>query len=387
MRENRCLLIDGQKFRFTAARNYFKQIILQGLHIPNAPQTFSLMHELSDMNSLLGDRTWQSWFSSEPPLPQPSKIKRLDQYIAQIKKRGQSRHAVSICRELQEGYFYKLVHGGLMSQMLLPTKTSNLIHTLIRRAQEYQPASPLHLHFDAVDAAGWRHDFGNVPWSTVATIASNRILELLHDRWSPLAGSVYTHLANERLSSDLSARREEVNKFLALEKSICPSLALPNLFEEWIRSGLSPDWCQLGMEVDISHKHIYKLLFALAKDHKFLTQDRIDDWSLDLATSALAMHALAWTNRKNTMGLGMSLELIYWGVFDEIFFNSDQTEIDDWLTISAIEYLLGDYSNESVEILQKARHAYWSLLKKLGLLPEHISSGLHKTREQHPLIF
>ena len=186
--KEKCPLLDNQKIRFIAARNHFKSMVLQGLHIANDPQTNSLLRELADMDSLIADRTWQSWFASRPPLPQPSKIRCLDQYIAQLKTCGQVKRSKSICPEFRDGYFCELVHGGLMSQLLSPTEASEPVHTLMRRAQEYQPMSPLHLHFDAIDAAGWHQDFGGLPWSVVAAIASDRILQLLDDRWSPRSG-------------------------------------------------------------------------------------------------------------------------------------------------------------------------------------------------------
>lgn len=197
MREKHRSLVEGQKTRFVAARNHFKHMVLQGLHIANSPQTMSLLRELADMDSLIGDRTWQSWFSSRPPFPQPSKIKCLDQYITQIKMCGQVKRADSICPEFRDGYFCELVHGGLMAQMLATTEASNPVRMLMRRAQEYQPVSPLHLHFDAMDAAGWHQDYGDVPWPVVAAIAADRVLQLLDDRWSPRSGSVYSGFCSD----------------------------------------------------------------------------------------------------------------------------------------------------------------------------------------------
>lgn len=382
MREKHRSLVEGQKTRFVAARNHFKHMVLQGLHIANSPQTMSLLRELADMDSLIGDRTWQSWFSSRPPFPQPSKIKCLDQYITQIKMCGQAKRADSICPEFRDGYFCELVHGGLMAQMLATTEASSPVRMLMRRAQEYQPVSPLHLHFDAMDVAGWHQDYGDVPWPVVAAIAADRVLQLLDDRWSPRSGSVYSGFC-----SDLSLKwavadeqqRGEIRRSLAKMR--------PDPFELWMACGASPDWRRLGVSSDVSYEHVYKVLFALAADPDFLVEDRLSAWSLDLATSALAMHALAWTDRYSTMALGMPPELQYWVAFHEILFNPDHQEVDHGSIASVMESWPADWTKESGAALANARHAYSTLLKDLGLAPGHVCAGLFKTREERPLIF
>ena len=79
-----------------------------------------------------------------------------------------------------------------MAQMLEFSESSDPVQLLMRRAQEYQPISPLHLHFDAMDVAGWHQDHGKVSWAAVAAIAADRILQLLGDRWSPRSGVAYS---------------------------------------------------------------------------------------------------------------------------------------------------------------------------------------------------
>jgi hypothetical protein len=334
------------------------------------------------MDSLIADRTWQSWFSSRPPIPKPSKISCLDQYIAQIKASGQAMRTEGISPDFRHGYFCELVHGGLMAQMLVTTEASNPVRMLMRRAQEYQPASPLHLHFDAMEAAGWHHDYGDVPWSMVAAIAAHRVLQLLDDRWSPRSGSVYSGFCSDltlKWSEADEQRRGEIRRTLAKMR--------PDPFERLLACGASPDWRRLGVSSDVSHEHVYKLLFAFAADPDFLVKDRLSAWSLDLATSALAMHALAWTDRYNTMALGMPPELHYWVAFHEIFFNSDLIELNHWSIASAMENWPADWPEGSTAVLVNARSVYSTLLKDLGLAPGQVCAGLFKTREERPLIF
>ncbi len=382
MREKHSLLLECQKIRFKAARNHFKHMVMQGLHVANKPQTVSLLDKLAGMDSLISDSAWKSWFGSQYSLPQPGKVSSLDQYITQLKKGEKAKQLENICPEFRDGYFSELIYGGLMSELLAPTESSEPIHTLMRRAQEYQPMSPLHLHFDAIDAAGWHQDFGGLPWSVVVAIASDRILQLLDDRWSPRSGEVYAGF-----SSDFSlkwAKADELERE-EIKRSVAPMK--PNLFDHRMKPGASPDWSLLGVSPDIPHEHVYKLLFALAADPDFLVEDRLAAWLLDLATSALAMHALAWTDRYKTMALGMPPELQYWAAFHEIFFNPDISEIDYRRIASVMESWPAAWSQGSAKVLVNARNAYAALLDDLGLEPRDACAGLLKARVERPLIF
>ncbi len=242
--------------------------------------------------------------------------------------------------------------------------------------------SPLHLHFDAIDAAGWHQNYGDLPWSVVAAIASDRILQLLGDRWSPRAGEVYAGFC-----SDFSLKWAKADELKREEMRRSEANMMPNLFEHRMKLGASPDWQLLGASPDIPHEHIYKLLFALAADPDFLVEDRLSAWSLDLATSALAMHALAWTDRYKTMALGMPPELQYWVAFHEIFFNPDISEIDHRSIASVMESWPAAWSQGSATVLVNARNAYANLLGDLGLELGHACAGLLKTRMKRPLIF
>lgn len=382
MREKHSLLLECQKIRFKAARNRFKHMVMQGDHVANKPQTVSLLNELASMDSLISDSAWKSWFGSDYSLPQPGKVSSLDQYIKQIIKGGKAKQIETICPEFRDGYFSELVYGGLMSQLLAPTEASQPIHTLMRRALEYQPVSPLHLYFDAVDAAGWEQDFGAIPWSVVAAIAADRILQLLDDRWSPRSGEVYAGF-----SSNFSLEWEKADEVRREEIRLSEAKMKPNLFESRMKCGASPDWKLLGISPDIPHKHVYKLLFALAADPDFLVEDRLSAWSLDLATSALAMHAMAWPDRYKTMVRGVPPELQYWVAFHQVFFNPDAMEIDYRSIASVMESWPADWSQGSVAVLLNARDAYVNLLGDLGLNPSHACAGLLNVREKRPLIF
>lgn len=382
MSEENWSLKNGPKTRFKAARNHFKHMVLQGLHIANTSQMTSLLNVWAGMDGLISERTWQSWFSPSPPLPQPSKIRYLDQYILQIKASGPVRRTENISSDFRDGYFYELVHGGLIAQMLTSTEASNPALMLMRRAMEYQPASPLHLHFDAMEAAGFHQNYGDIPWTVVAGIASDRVLQLLHERWSPREGCVYPNF-----SSDLALKWAAADEVQRKEIRNSLSRMKPDPFERWMTCGASPDWDRLGIRLDIPYAHVYKLLFALAAAPDFLVGDRLSAWSLDLATAALAMHGSAWIDRYNTMALGMPPELQYWAAFHQIYFNPDPMEIDRWPIAVVMGNWPADWSEESMTALATARDVYANFLKDLGLVPKDICAGLLETREKQPLLF
>ncbi len=382
MRKKQSRLAQQRKIKFKAARNLFKHLVLGELHIPNKPQTVSLLGELAKIDNLISDRTWQSWFATRAPLPQPSKIKCLDRYLVLLIERSQVESAEKVFLDIYNGYFCELVHGGLLAQMLVPTEALDTVQMLRRRALEYRPMTSLQLHLDAIDAAAWCEDFCGVSWSIVAAIAADRILQLLDERWSPRSGNVYMEFHSDlrlKWAASDEQKRRDIQRWL--------NKINPDLFEQWMRPGAFPDWHRLGVAKDISYRHVYKLLFALAAAPDFLVEDRLQTWSLDLATSALAMHAFAWTDRFNTMALGMPPELQYWVAFHEIFFNPNTADIDHWSISSVMESWPADWSERSAAVLADARKTYTTLLHDLGLEPGDVCAGLLNTRAERPLIF
>lgn len=378
MKEKRSPFLVSQKIRFRAARNQFKLLVLRGRHEPNEPQTVSLLRELADLGADIADRTWQDWFGSQSRKPQISMIRRLDEYATQLTKRCPAAQGEGI----RAGYFHDLVYGGLMQRMLASTEAANPVYTYMQRAQEYMPTSLLHLHFDAMDAAAWHMNYGDVPWTVIAAIAADRIQQLLSERWSPRSGSVYA-----TFRSDLNIKWAAADE--AQRQAIKESLAqiMPDLFEVHMRSGAWPDWARLGVSADSPHEYIHKLLVAIAATPEFLVEDRLEAWSLDLATSALAMHALAWPNRYETMALGAPPELLYWAALYEIFFESEPGEIDCWSLGGVLADWPADWSEHTAATFQNARQTYSALLWGLGLKPGDVCAGLLNTREQWPLVY
>lgn len=351
--------------------------------MPNRPQTRALLDKLGDAGCEFSDSTWKSWFAEQAPMPQPSKIKCLDQCLIALKNVQGTSAVGRYSRLLGEGYLLDLTHGGLMAHLLAPTSASDPVDLLTRRAQQYQPRSSLHLHFDAIDVASWCDDVYGLSWSVVTTIAADRVLKLLWDRWSPRAGSLYPSL-----KSDLRIKWENSNEAERKEIKEGYDRLHPGIFNRLMSEIAQPDWKRTGVGSDIPNAYVYKLLFSLAAHPEFLVQDRLQAWALDLATSAVAMHAMAWTDRYRTMGLGTPPEKRYWWAFNSILFDPVPfEEVDDLGIALAMENWNADWSEGSLQAFSKARDTYWAELGDLGLPLPIVTDGLMKTRERHPLIF
>lgn len=369
------------QLRFRYAINHFKHLVLDDLHVPGKPQTDSVLdvlEKLTDKPPFSG-RTWQDWFSKTPPIPKIGKVKALDELAGRLLL---ARGDVDSPGKIPEGTFAEIVHGGLMRSLLAPTKSKKVLHTLIGRANDYEPMSAIHLHLDAIEAAAWVENFEGLPWAAVTAIATQRILELLAERWAPRYGSLYdTFFSDFQLQWDAADPEER--------KNIRESCARwkPDPFDRLMQKGAQPDWRKTGCGPDIAPTHIYKLLFALAADPHFLVKDRLSAWFLDLTTSALAMHALAWTDRYTTMGHRVTDEMLYWAAFDEILFGSEPLEDDGWAVSSAMEYSQAEWTYESFGIFCKARMMYHDSIIDGGLSVKDVISVAMSARREHPLVY
>lgn len=371
-----------KRLRFKFAINYFKSLLLGDKHVSGRPQSESVLDAINDLSCSppLSERAWHDWFFKDDRIPQPGKIEALDRVATALSNADRSLfHSPGI---LPNGFFKALVHGGLMDSLLAPTKSKNILHTLIGRANDYEPLTPIHLHFDAIEAASWIAGFKDLPWVAPVTVAAQRVLELLDERWSPRHGSLYaTFKSDLRIQWDMTGPQERA--------AIRDTFAgwRPDPFERLMRPGAAPNWMKTGCDPDIAPNHIYKLLFGLAADPGFLVEDRLHAWALDLSTASLAMHALAWTDRYNTMAHQVTDELLYWGAFHDIFFNSAPLEADSWNLLPAMMGCNANWDAASAEVFQSAREIYRRGLSGGGTSAEEVISVAMQARTRYPLVY
>jgi hypothetical protein len=239
------------------------------------------------------------------------------------------------------------------------------------------------LHLDAIEAVALGEPNGEVDWETVKGIAANRVSNILHNLWSPRGGSIYPALSSNFLIEWNSASQSEQETI----RKDC-ALLIPNPFSRWMRMPATPDWSRIQVGEDVGSNQVHRLLLAMAADEKFLVADRLEAWSLDLATAALAMYARALTDRYTTFGVQVGPEFLYWDAFELLFFRDDVSEADvvDSL-IRAMKCTGAEFSIRSIEVLFSARDQYRSALSKLGVSLDYISGLMSRCWEMHPLIY
>lgn len=371
-----------KRLRLRVALNCFKKLLIDEEHIAGQAQPTAVFAKLptSDEKTTLAERTWENWFSDSAVTMRPGKAKVLDKLAAErIIVTGQDGGQDE---RLPDNFFGELIHGGLVQQMLSPTKAKQVRQMLMARAQEYIPISPLHLHLDAIEVNTITAGFHDVPWYDVTKIAANRIYELLYTLWGPRSGSIYSSL-----SSPLKLRWETANDNERKKIREWYARLKPDLFEEEFHPGAYPNWDQIGVGSDVAFQHIYKALFAMAADSGFLVADRLDLWTFDLATSALAMHALAWTDRYSTFGFSITDEMLFWSAFDHVLFDQEAGEVDDWYLLPAMKCCAAEWDEKALSVFTAARNIYQDELSKYDISTNDVMKIVEMASTAHPLIY
>lgn len=374
--------IEIKRLRFQVAINMFKRYLLRSRHVPGKAQVPAVFRTLEGLGGKtpVTPRTWQEWFSRKQPVPKPGKMNALDDLAASAIRVPEGRD-----RELQSlptGMFREMVGGGLVSAMLAPTEAKRVAPLLKERADKYVPLTTWHLHLDALEVETIVDGFEDVTWEVVKAIAATRILELLNDLWGPRRGAAYDGFPSSfRLKWEAadSAQREAIRA--------SHSEFNPLIFDYYMNRVVYPDWQRAGVEDDAPAIHIHKTLFSMAADTEFLVADRLLEWSMGLATAALAMHALAWTNRYKTFGFRVSAEKLFWGAFDAILFGTESGEVVERDVVNAMKWCNAQWSEESFVLLLKAGEIYRSEMTALGISLNDVKSASAKAQRVHPPVY
>lgn len=366
--------------RHKIAINLFKQLLLRDLNLLGDSQAVTVIKELKKDGRViqLTSATWKKWFEKPTIIPKITKSQVMD-VLAERHIRMPSKDE-SLEVKLPTEFFTSLVHGGLLAEMLKASKSKQPLVSLRVKAESYTPCSALHLHLDAIEVSALSEGHGNIPWETVKRIGAVRILSILTERWGPRHGTVYAEfcsdLSLEWAEADAD-RRVEIRKGYARFK--------PDLFENALNQAPHPAWSKTGVGADVSSIHIYKALFSLAADAHFLKADRLVSWSLDLATAALAMHALAWSDRYTTFDDLMPDELIYWIAFEEIFFTSEPLDASNTEIVRAMLQLDAEWVEETFSIFTRAREIYQCQLAEFGVTANEVLDIAMLATKVHPL--
>lgn len=373
--------IPLRRLRQPATVNLFKMSVLGEAHAPGEHQAKEVMQAFAaaGLDGGLDVRTWKGWFGASPRRARSDGVMALDRFVdvARDPRRNQFPKASPTSH-----FFVALLEEGLVTKLLAPTEAKLPAIALAQRSLEYTPASAIHLHFDAIEAAALSDGNGEVTWEEVKALAAKRIMELLHKRWSPRRGTIYRELTPSlelRWRNADAAKREQI--LAAYER------LKPNMFDEHRRVAPHPSWDAAGISSDVPEALVHQLLFALSTDIDFLVADRFEAWVLDLASAAYAMHALAWSERYQTHGLRVTPELIFWRAFDLLFLSDEPEDVVHDGIAAALDLIGATWTEDTLGTLHRAQRWYRRWLADLGLDVPAVAEAVRRCWRVQPIVY
>ena len=137
--------------------------------------------------------------------------------------------------------------------------------------------------------------------------------------------------------------------------------------------------CAFADQRDLAPSQVHQTLLAIAGDGQFLQGDRMEAWCLDLASSCLALRALASAKRPMGVARRIESETIYLAALEALLF----VELDD----SELGELVGqvnvvgrfDWSADVFDTLVRAWEHYHKRLQTYGLTAHNIWAGTKRS--------
>lgn len=367
--------------RQPAGINLFKLMVLGDAHVPADHQHKLVLEEFvaAGLAGALDRRTWQSWFGKDARQARAYGVTALDRYVDVL---TDPRRADFQDSDPASTFFRDLILGGLPSRLQAPTKSKQPLVAMLERTIDYAPQSPIHLHLDAIEAAGMTDGNGAISWEQMKELTGACVLGALNTRWSPRRGTVYANLTSrleQRLQAAGAEERTRIREAYAKYK--------PDRFETYLKAAPQPKWADMGVTEDFCTDHVYKALFLLSLDQEFLVADRFEAWALDLASAAFAMHAVAWSDRHLTHGPRTTPESVYWRAFDQIFFQSEDDAYFCRVCIAAFELEKASWDEGALLLLKGAGIWYQAHLRQLGLEPAEVSRIVRRCWQQRHQVY
>ncbi|WP_444825691.1 hypothetical protein [Acidovorax sp.] len=167
-----------------------------------------------------------------------------------------------------------------------PTKSKSPEWVLAERAAKYVPMSLWHLHLDALDLVGLTNAPNARETVALASVALERMADVLHEQWNPRTGTVYA-----QFSSDLALLLPEMSEQELLDLRRISERFSPSIFDTAMKRSPRPQFHSVIEIPDFTSQHVHKTLLTIATDEAFLRADRMQAWALALATATLLLHA------------------------------------------------------------------------------------------------
>lgn len=341
------------QIRRIAACNLLKAVCLGEKHDVGADQ-YELMYpyfsKVAGVSDIPGKDTWKKWLAGAAMF-KDSKLSILDKTFREVTE--------------HEDFIISLVQG----QNYAGKRPAN---------------SPIHLHFDALDAAGYWGGGDEEDWVNKKQARAEKIFRTLHHEWDPSSGPIYSTFTSD-LQLKLDTASDEERKTIRESYAKCQ----PDPFERFLNMPPKPD-SELRHSFELaSPASVWKYLFDLAKDFNFLVADRLERWALDLATASAAMYAIVYSNRYDTIGSTRPRKetLIAAGT-DELFWKADtDLSIVLWRFGGLIEEVPEEILLPLYCRLWEARECYWKWMSALGISPPQIKTILDRQWEERPIAF
>lgn len=371
---------EAKRLRQRFAVNQLKLRLLGSGHEAGAPQTrevISALEGIAEEGDVIDPRTWESWFSVNPRIAHASTIRRLDRVVRKINEGDDDSRSVGAGGP---DAFRRLIEGGLLFELQQPTRSKRPQYVLIERAGDYVPPSAWHLHLDALESCTIVDDISGVPWEEARAIASQCVMQLIHERWNPRTGTVYS-----TLSSDLRLKWDSIDETERDGVRKVFDRFDPSPLESLLCAKASPRWHEIPIDADVAVSNVYRLLLALARDPEFLVADRLAAWAIDMATVALALWGSIWCDRYRSIGDFNAPEPCFVRAFESLFFvEAHEEDLVDALQM-AMAQIASDWPPKSVEALKAASSWYRQELRLRGIDGLEIWNIAQRCADVHPI--
>ena len=350
--------------------NLLKQALLGEAHVGGSEQweLFSMALDSFGVGPSTGitiDRlTWKNWMSGAV-LPQQSKLALLDEVLWRtLKMRGGSEYP-SMKSDQRRMLISRIAGGQSVKQELMP------------------PVGNLVRHLDAIDAGAWFRGSNESEWKEEKLKRANEVLMRLHSAWNPKSGWIYnsfrSDLKIEYDNSD-SEGREEIRRSAAL--------FTPSLYDHWMSQVPRPnhEFCErYSVLIPFS---VVPFLLDISLDTKFLVEERLSTWAVDLASAAAALEAVWFAHRNETAGSIQLIKESQWlDGFEELFW---LREFRFGMTLS--RFGINDMNGEGMPEKYKysrlllARRKYHSFLRTYGISYDAIYECFKPQWEKWPVV-
>lgn len=383
--------------RLRVTVNHFKRVVLGDLHVPGVAQDFALFealrsikpqkkrkdyadndaaHEVAKVGMKVSQRSWTSWFSNSHVRPKLGSITPLDNVATELPPWIRPRDGERLA---WPSLFYETLYaGGLLTSMLTGANPNKPRQSLLARATEYRPRSAWHLHLDALELRNFAASMGKIDADDIVKIAGARIFDLLYALWGDVSHPAILNTIYVQLRSDAQARWDAASEEQKAEVLADPLLGLYDEPENelWGRLSRTPNFGLLGRAGDVTPGRIYRMLFAIGSDSKFLQDEALSAWALDLATAGAAGVALYFAgspylkphseqviiNAIDSLMMGLHID----GVAAEHRANLWGGNVDEALR-AAMEETGANWGKAGTANLLAARRAYETEMADLGV--------------------